>query len=244
MVIITEDIIRKALNESIDEFMINEGWGDGIKNFGSWAKNKFGGVWNGIKNAAAMYMDSRTNGQWNNQYGIYATGSGKTTEMYYLNKWFNYHLDEIKGIARRTSDPSYFSKTELNWERDSSNPSKQHSTQTIYKYEDIPTYVKNMITPQNFNSWIKGFIKNREALRAIDAYIEYCSKHINDINSAFKLLNIWSFTNSRVGQYYLNNKRNAQKTSQQKYQQVNNNKERRDWNNYFNARERSGAYNT
>ena len=36
MVIITEDIIRKALNESIDEFMINEEvlnekWGDSIK---------------------------------------------------------------------------------------------------------------------------------------------------------------------------------------------------------------------
>ena len=222
--IVTEDIIRNALNESIDEFMLEEGW-EGWKNL--WnspnvqkIRNGVGKAWNGYKNFLSMYMDNKTNGQWNNKYGIYAIRSGKTTELYYLEKWFGYHLNEIRGIARRLQDPSHFSKTEIEWERDTNDPTKQRSTQTIYKYEDIPTYVKNMITPYNFNMWIKNFIKDRESLRAIDGYIEYCSKNINDINSAIKLLNISSFMSSRLGQYYLSRDKSSQKTSKQWQQQM------------------------
>ena len=239
-VIITEDIIRNALNESIDEFILEEGMlGNGFKGLQNWwnngngqkIKNGLSNAWNGYKNFLAMYMDNKTNGQWNNKYGIYANGSGKTTELYYLQKWFGYHLDEIRGIARRVQDPSSFSKTEIEWERDSNDPTKQRSTQTIYKYEDIPTYAKNMITPYNFNMWIKNFIKDRESLRAIDGYIEYCSKHINDINSAIKLLNVTSFMSSKLGQYYLKRDKESQvksnptqKASQQSNNPVPNNK--------------------
>ena len=90
--VIREDIINKALNESINEFMIEEGfWGDawnGIKNAG---KN----LWNGVKNGVAMYMDNATNGQWNREYNIHAKGKGVMVVCHYLKSWLQYYYDEL-----------------------------------------------------------------------------------------------------------------------------------------------------
>jgi hypothetical protein len=109
MVIITEDIIRKALNESIDEFMINEDalnekWGDAFKS-----------AWNGIKNFAAEYMDKKTNGQWNKKYGIQAKGSGTNVGTYYLEKWLNPRYSRLYDIVYGNyyGDRTYF-YTQLN----------------------------------------------------------------------------------------------------------------------------------
>jgi hypothetical protein len=99
-VVITEDIIRNALNESIDEFMINEAmlnefnWGNAVK--GAWGYAKKAGNW--LKNAAAMYMDKQTNGQWNKKYGINAKGNGKVIGTYYLKKWFSKHYSRLYDI--------------------------------------------------------------------------------------------------------------------------------------------------
>ena len=109
MVIITEDIIRNALNESIDEFMINEGgaW-DGVKNWANkWGLNK---AWNGIKNFAAEYMDKKTNGQWNKKYGIQAKGSGTNVGTYYLEKWLKPRYSRLYDIVYGNyyGDRTYF----------------------------------------------------------------------------------------------------------------------------------------
>lgn len=90
--VITEDIISRALNESIDEFMLEESMDKGV---GSAIK----GVWNGVKNAAAMYMDWRTNGQWNRKYNIQAKGNGKIVGSYYLNKWFKLRYNRLYDIV-------------------------------------------------------------------------------------------------------------------------------------------------
>lgn len=221
--IITEDIIKRALDESIEEFMLEEanwkGWAGAA---GSMLGNIGKNIWNGVK----MYMDYRTNGQWNNKYGQYANGNGKMTEMYYLNKWFNFHLGEIQDIMRNAQNPN--SAQKLRWERDP-NTGKEFAVQTLNNYGSIKNYVVQNVTCQNFNNWIKNYIQNREAVTLIDSYIEYCTKSIKDINSAIKLLNISSFMASDYGKQYLTYSKEQQ--------------QQQDLNNYFNSRQNSGAYN-
>ncbi len=234
-VIITEDIIRNALNESIDEFILEEGAFDGLKNWwnngtGQYIKNGLSSAWKNAKNAAAMYMDNRTNGQWNNKYGIYANGNGKTTELYYLNKWFNFHLEEIKKIDYYLRNPRN-AQSEIEWKIDPKTGEKK-GVQTINNYDNIQNYSIQNINAQSFNKWIGYYIKNRDTLECIDKYINDCSKTIKDINSASKWLNISSFLSSRVGQYYLKMTKTKNFQKQQE----------RDWRNYYRSRQNSGAY--
>lgn len=231
--IVNENIIKNALNESIDEFLLEEGWmsnaWNGLKNsqLGQYA----GKAWNGVKNAAAMYMDKRTNGQWNQKYGIYANGNGKTVEMYYLNKWFKFHLDEIRQIDYYLKNPRN-AQTEIEWTIDPKTGEKK-GVQKINNYDNIQSYAIQNINAQSFNKWIGYFIKNRNALDCIDKYINDCSRTIKDINSATQWLNVGAFLASKVGQYYIK----MTKSQQVKRQQD------KDWRNYFRNRQNSGAYN-
>ena len=120
-VIITEDIVRNALNESIDEFMLEEelmneiNWGGGWKGIKKWwnksnngqkVKNGISNVWNGIKDAAAMFMDKETNGQWNRRYGIHAKGNNKVVGSFYLQKWFEPHYNRLYDIVYGSNNGS------------------------------------------------------------------------------------------------------------------------------------------
>ncbi len=235
--IANENIIRNALNESIDEFLLEEGAFDGLKNWwnnstnGQKVKNGLSNVWNGVKNGVAMYMDSQTNGQWNQKYGIYANSNGKTVEMYYLNKWFKFHLDEIRQIDYYLRNPRN-AQTEIEWRIDPKTGEKK-GVQKINNYDNIQSYAIQNINAQSFNKWIGYFIKNRNALDCIDKYINDCSRTIKDINSATQWLNVGAFLASKVGQYYIK----MTKSQQVKRQQD------RDWKNYFRNRQNSGAYN-
>ena len=216
-VIITEDIIRNALNESIDEFMVNEGmlnefnWGNAVK--GAWGYAKKAGNW--LKNAAAMYMDKQTDGKWNNKYGIYSNGNGKTTELYYLNKWFNTHLKNIRQIEYRNNTPSAdFSKSREYVERNG----ERVYTDTEIQEKDVQAYVKRNITPQNFNSWVGNFIKDRQALKLIDDYILKCQEGVTDLQTAMNLLNTGSFlADQNTGQVYIKTRNSELGSQRQQY---------------------------
>lgn len=218
--IITEDIIRNALNESIEEFMLEEGAFGGLKNWRNQpymqtARNYVGKVYNGLKNAAAMYMDARTNGRWNNKYGIYANGNGKATELFYLNKWFNTHLNNIRQIEYRNNTPDAdFSKKREYVVR---NGEKVYTDMEIQE-KDILTYVQKNITSQNFNYWLANFITNRQELKLINDYIEKCQKNITDLQSAMKWLNTGSFISDPIGQQYLKTSNNNLAYQRQQYQ--------------------------
>jgi hypothetical protein len=219
--IVNENIIRNALNESIDEFLLEEGAFDGLKNWwnksanGQKVKNGLSNVWNGVKNGVAMYMDSQTDGQWNNKYGIYANGNGKTTELYYLNKWFNTHLENIRKIEYRNNTPDAdFSKSREYVER---NGEKVY-TDTEIQYDDIKKYVQNNVTPNNFNNWIGNFIKDRQALELIDNYILECQRSVNDLQSAMKWLNTGSFlADANTGQIYIKTRNSELVSQRQQY---------------------------
>ena len=135
--VITEDMISRALNESIDEFMLEEGFGDGLKNlsnklsgYGSAIKNglkRFGNTkvgqalknaGRGLNNAVNMYMDYETNGQWNRKYNSYAKdlgGNNKAIGSFYLQKWLDKHYRTIQDIAY---GESYGNKLKLTAEID------------------------------------------------------------------------------------------------------------------------------
>ena len=232
-VVITEDIISRALNESIDEFileegMINEKWGDAVK--GVWNGLKKAGNW--VKNAAAMYMDRETNGQWNNKYGIYANGSDKMTEMYYLTEWFKTHLEHINQIEYKNRRPSSYVSRNREYYIDPQTNRKIYKDNEI-DYNDIGKYAEQNITPENFNDWVGRFIQNRLSLKLIDDYIIDCQRQLMQspyAKTATNCLSTLAFMNSSYGQQYLKTKNsqlnyqrgqyhNQQQASQQQAQQ-------------------------
>lgn len=195
--IITEDIINNAINESIDEFMLEEGWGDAAK----WAWNGLKKLGKGIGNAAKLYMDYRTNGKWNRKYGYYNSGNDATTEMMYLQRWFNYHLKAIQRIEERISDPSYNDTETFKW-KDNGN-GKRTAVQTINKSNDVQSYAQRYINANAFNRWIKNTLQDREPLECIDNYItKYCS-NITNFKNASQVLNLYNFYASDEGKEYL-----------------------------------------
>lgn len=159
MVTITDDIIRKALNESIDEFIINEsGAWDSVKNWATkWGLDK---AWNGIKNFAAEYMDKKTNGQWNRKYNIQAKGKGAFVGTFYMEKWLTERYRRLYDIiyGNYYGDRRYF-YTELNgrnysFMRDWKNGYyvlTDRNTGNVYKMALDENKIPNILTIEDYN---------------------------------------------------------------------------------------------
>jgi len=225
-VVITEDIIRKALNESIDEFileesMINEKWGDAVK-----------GVWNGAKkvgnwlnNAAAMYMDGKTNGQWNQKYNTYVNGNTKTGELFYLSKWLNYYKQKLNNIIYQANTPDRRDEYDL-YERDP-DTGKEFMKRNKYDYTGIDgalNYAKLYCTPQNFNDYIKALNPDRESVWHINTFIQ---NYINNeakkgnLKAVLHNLSIYVFYETKEFKQYLAMNRQKQQ-KKEKQRRINN----------------------
>jgi len=127
-VILTEETIRKALHESIDEMILEEELLQEYK-----PGNLFKKAWNGVKNAAAMYMDWRTRGQWNRKYNIQANGNGFAIGSYYLQKWLKTHYNRLYDIVygEYYGNRLYF-YTKLNGREQSFNHDWKNNAYTLY----------------------------------------------------------------------------------------------------------------
>lgn len=192
MVIITEDIIRKSLDESINEFMINEvQWGKAI-----------GKVGNFLKNAAATYMDFMTDGRWNAKYGIYNNSTGMTTEIYYLNQWFNWHLEQIQRLEERKVHPNDDSYRERTYKKNAAG--EKIYTEVEDQYDSVEAYANANINADNFNEWIGNRIKNRLASEIIDNYLNKVGKLIKDSKTAANYLNAGAFYDYASKEGYFN----------------------------------------
>lgn len=204
--VISEDIIKKALNESIDEFMINEA---------NWGK-AFGNAWNGVKNAAAMYMDWRTNGQWNNKYGIYANANTKTGELFYFNKWLNFYKSQLNNIIYKATNPDNPAYDEEYTDETGNKFTKRK----VYNYsgpQGALNYAQKYCTFQNFNDYIRAINSDRESVSYINTYIrKYITNEAkrNNLNAVLNSLNISNFYASIEGQSYLKMDRGEQQNSQ------------------------------
>ena len=182
---LSEDIINKALNESINEFIIEEGkWG-----------SRFKKAWNGIKNAAAIYMDARTNGRWNQKYGIapnYGTPNsysvmGRTKELYVFANWLQFHGQRL-------------------WSRLYNKDVDMHNGFNDRYDVNANTYIFDYIAPSAFNSYYRHYFPKSEGL---DEQEHPMMKYINIIRgmydkpyNAITLLSINSFLKSAQGKEY------------------------------------------
>ena len=153
--VITEDMISMALNESIDEFMLEEGFGNGLKSlsnklsgYGSAINNGLKRLGNtkfmrGLNNAVNMYMDYKTNGQWNREYNSYARdekGNNNTIGSFYLDKWLNKHYRTLQDIAY---GESYGNKLMLTAEINGEDVTFSRDwTHGCYVYKDRPNNVQ------------------------------------------------------------------------------------------------------
>lgn len=259
--IVNENIIRNALNESIDEFLLEEGAFYGLKNWwnnsanGQRVKNGLSSVWNNVKNAAAMYMDKQTNGQWNQKYGIYVNANNKMGELFYLNKWFNYYKQQLNNIIQQADNPSQRDEYDL-YERD---PKTGKETIKRRKYDYVGIngallYAQQYCTFQNFNAYIRNLSPKRESVTVINTYIQnYITKPANqkNIKAVLNNLNISVFYGSQEGQQYIMmNREHEQKNTRRnriqnawnnrKQQQQMTGKKGQNYNNYNNIDLRTG----
>lgn len=219
--IVTEDTIKRALDESINEFMINEGWGDAFRS-----------AWNGVKNAAAMYMDWRTNGQWNKKYGVYVNGNTKMGELYYLNKWFNYYREELSDIIYKANVPNRRDSYDI-WERDpkTGKETMRKNRYDYVGYEGAIEYAKQYCTFQNFNDYIRTINPDRYSVGYINSYIyNYITKPalqgIKNLNLILNNLNINTFYASDQGKKYLEMNRAQQQKHRANMRQQSSNSQR------------------
>ena len=212
--VITEDMISRALNKSIDEFMLEEGEGlnrfkNKLSSYGSAINNGLKRLGNtkfmrGLNNAVNMYMDYKTNGQWNREYNSYADdGNSKTVEMYYLDKWLKYHLEQMQYIEERSKSPNN-AYDEIDFEQDENG--KMVGKQRRFNYKTVKDYAENNITSEAFNLWIRNYIPDRKALKLIDEYIDtYCNK-VENLRQASNFFDSKSFLTSNIGKEYTKTK--------------------------------------
>lgn len=151
--VITEDMISRALNESIDEFMLEEGEGwnrfkNKLSSYGSAINNGLKRLGNtkfmrGLNNAVNMYMDYKTNGQWNREYNSYARdekGNNNRIGSFYLDKWLNKHYRTLQDIAY---GEKYGNKLMLTAEINGEDVTFSRDwTHGCYYYRDMPRNVQ------------------------------------------------------------------------------------------------------
>lgn len=198
---LSEDIINKALNESINEFIIEEGkWG-----------SKFKKAWNGIKNAAAIYMDARTNGRWNQKYGIapnYGTPNsysvmGRTKELYVLANWLQFHGQRL-------------------WSRLYNKDVDMHNGFNDRYDVNGQEYIEKYVTVESFNSYFYRYFRTMlPSKHPMCLYIESIHSMSHNPYEAVQKLNINSFLKDPQGDSYMNMKKgdkienNQQETDQE-----------------------------
>ena len=213
-VIITEDIVRNALNESIDEFMLEEGLKDWYNNGnGKYIKNAV----NWGKNAIANYMDKRTNGEWNRKYNVYADNTGKSIRSknkwdYYrdlyaeqncLKEWFDSHAEYLNKILHYKEGPMRSMYGRNNF----------FNTNVFMGISGGTQYIQTYCTYDNFVEYAQRYFTDYQGNEFIEQYITNQIQTLADVpQKCITKLNIRSFSSSDEGKGFYNqgmDKRNA-----------------------------------
>jgi len=178
--LITEDIIKRALDESIEEFMLEEG--GGWNNFKQWAGKVGGNLWNGIRNGVANFMNKRTGGQWNQKYGIYADYSNNSIqskngfqfakklyqEASYFEKWLNTHAKNINDILNSKEGPEYEMYDEYT---KNSNGVRTYKDRRFKGTTGATAYIKTYCTYDNFYRYVAQYFPDYGGNANINNYI-------------------------------------------------------------------------
>ena len=210
-------IIRKALNESIDNFLIEEGFWDKLKTIPS-------KLWNGVK----WYMDKSTNGQWNQKYNQYVNGNGRGTLLFYLDKWFKFHAKNIQNLISRNLNPSnLYDEEEIEYDTNNRKTGKIKK----YNYDTPEQYISGVCTQYNFSDYVSKFTNTAfednpyayQMFMCMKYYINiYVNRNLNNPTAALKNMNVSSFMKEfgRLQQHFMMQQQNAQQAQQQNAQQA------------------------
>ena len=182
--------------------MLEEGWKEGFNKW--WNKPYMQKIRNGfnkagkwLNNAASIYMDEKTNGQWNRQYGSYADANSRNGELHYLKKWLQFYNEELNNIIYQRN-PSQRDEYET-WERDADNPNREYKKVRKNDYVGVDgaiAYAQNFCTPENFNEYVRNIAPNKTNVKLIDDYINnYIKEPANnrDLRKVLNGLNIGTF---------------------------------------------------
>ena len=136
---INENILNQCVNESINEFMIEEGWGD-------WAKD-----------AVRAFMHWRTNGKWNNKWNQHIgkrdgdNYNNRVGRVNRLNTWFKYHKGQLQSILSDNANPEGSAYQEYRGKKNSDEVSFTH-----WKYRGqtgAQSYLQTYCNYKNFVEW-------------------------------------------------------------------------------------------
>ena len=203
---ITEDIIKQAINESIDEFMLEEGLKDWYNNGnGKYLKNAV----NWGKNAIANYMDKRTNGEWNRKYNVYADNTGKSIRSknkwdYYrdlyaeqncLKEWFDSHAEYLNKILHYKEGPMRSMYGRNNF----------FNTNVFMGISGGTQYIQAYCTYDNFIEYAQRYFTDYQGNEFIEKYINNQIQPLADVpQKCITKLNIRSFSSSPEGDGFYN----------------------------------------
>lgn len=204
-VVINEDIIRNALNESVDEFMLEEGMRDAWNAF---RNNKWvNGVWNGLRNGVASYMDWATNGQWNKKYNVYPDSAQKSIrskgfidyvqdrlkEQKCLMTWFRTHAANVEKILHYKEGPNHSLYGRQNF----------FNSSVWMGVTGATAYIEQYCTYDNFVDYVKQYFNDFQGNEYIEQYIGKYVQAISDNPlKCLQNLNINKFVSSPEGNKY------------------------------------------
>ena len=205
-------IIKNALNESINEFLLEEGAWDKLKGFA-------GKAYNWVRNGIANYMNKQTNGEWNKNYGINTRNGGWHTAYIYLNNWMKYHYSKVYDILHPRLGQKTWIKDEDGIAREVTSDIKSNWGKIV---KDAREYIYKNCTAENFMQYIgyknnedSGFLRNDIVLKISDYITTYLQGQYNYPENVLKYLNYNSFIknyDSLNGQYNPQEKQNNQQT--------------------------------
>ena len=204
-VVINEDIIRNALNESVDEFMLEEGMRDAWNAF---RNNKWvNGIWNGVRNGVANYMDWATNGQWNKKYNVYPDATQKSIrskgpfdyiedrlkEQRCLMTWFKVHAANVEKILHYKEGPNHSLYGKRNF----------FNSSVWMGVTGATAYIEQYCTYDNFVDYVRQYFSDFQGNEYIEQYI---GKYVQSISDSplkcLQNLNINKFVSSPEGNKY------------------------------------------
>ena len=201
-VVINENIIKNALNESIDEFIIEEGAWNAFRN------NKWiNGIWNGLRNGVANYMDWATKGEWNKKYNVYPDSTQKSIrskgpfdyiedrlkEQKCLMTWFKTHAANVEKILHYKEGPNHSLYGKKNF----------FNSSVWMGVTGATAYIEQYCTYDNFVDYVKQYFNDFQGNEYIEQYIGKYVQAISDNPlKCLQNLNINKFVSSPEGNKY------------------------------------------
>lgn len=175
---VNENIIKEAVSKAIDDFLISEGF------------------WDGVKNGIYKFADTMTNGEWNRKHGYYPNYKANNTYMSQVrqyqqfSRWMAFHRGQIWNKLH--ADTSHINDNYRNGGR--------YDWYDDYDYmERAKDYVEYNVTERNLVMYMNQVFNGWQITDDFRSYINYIRGYVNNPEVVMKLLNISYFRKNFYG---------------------------------------------